>query len=82
MAAGKSLFGEKGAYLPKDRVLIKCLYVDVCYLAEALQCYGYKLDCALYTKTNKGVVTNEDFHKAINELINTTKARHLNVLGD
>jgi hypothetical protein len=66
--------------LPKDRVIIKCLYVDVCYLAEALQCYGYKLDCVLYTKTNKGTVTKEDFHKAINELINTTKVKHVHLL--
>ena len=66
--------------MPRDRVIIKCLYVDVCYLAEALQCYGYKLDCALYTKTNKGSVTEADFHKAINELINTTKVKHLHVL--
>ncbi len=66
--------------MPKDHVAIKCLYVDVCYLAEALQCYGYKLDCALYTKTNKGTVTEEDFHKAINELINTTKAKRLHAL--
>ena len=60
--------------------MMKCLYVDVCYLAEALQCYGYKLDCALYTKTNTGSVTEADFHKAINELINTTKVKHLHVL--
>lgn len=66
--------------MSKDRVIIKCLYVDVCYLAEALQCYGYKLECALYTKTNKGSVTEQDFHQAINELINTTKAKNLHVL--
>jgi meiotically up-regulated gene 157 (Mug157) protein len=60
---------------------MKCLYVDVCYLAESLQCYGYKLDCVLYTKTNKGAVTQEDFHKAINELIDTTKTKNLRVLG-
>lgn len=65
--------------MPDDRAIVKCLYVDVCYIAEALQCYGYKRDCALYTKTNKGTVTEEDFHKAINELINITKAKHLHV---
>lgn len=67
--------------MPKDHVMTKCLYVDVCYLAEALQCYGYKLDCALYTKTNKGTVTESDFHKAINELIDTTKAKHLKIIN-
>ena len=62
--------------MPRERVITKCQYVDVCYLAESLQCYGYKLDCVLYTKSNGGSVTAEDFHKAINELIYTTKARH------
>ena len=63
--------------MPRDHTATKCLYVDVCYLAEALQCYGYRLDCVLYTKSNLGVVTEEDFHKAINELIDATKAKHL-----
>lgn len=55
--------------MPRERIIIKCTYVDVCYLAESLQCYGYKLDCILYTKSNGGQVTPEDFHRAINELI-------------
>ncbi len=67
--------------MPRDRLVTKCQYVDVCYLAEALQCYGYKLDCVLYTKSNDGKVTEEDFHSAINRLIDKTKAKHLHFQG-
>ena len=55
--------------------IIKCQYTDVCYLAESLQCYGYKMDCILYTKTNGGAVTEDDFHRAVNELIDKSKVR-------
>lgn len=59
----------------EHRTITKCQYTDVCYLAESLQCYGYKLDCVLYTKTNGGAVTEDDFHKAVNELIDKSKVQ-------
>lgn len=59
----------------EKRTIIKCQYTDVCYLAESLQCYGYKMDCILYTKTNGGAVTEDDFHRAVNELIDKSKVR-------
>lgn len=58
----------------ETKPITKCRYTDVCYLAEALQCYGYKLDCILYTKSNGGPVTEEEFHNAINQLIDKAKA--------
>ncbi len=58
----------------ETRATTKCKYTDVCYLAEALQCYGYKLDCILYTETNGVPVTEEEFHAAINQLIDKAKA--------
>ncbi len=52
---------------------IKCFYTDVCYLAEALKCYGYKTDCVLYTPMTDHSATIEEFHRAINELISRTQ---------
>lgn len=68
------------AAMRENRTITKCKYTDVCYLAEALQCYGYKLDCILYTKSNGKPVTPEEFHTAINELIDKTKAEDLHKL--
>ena len=52
---------------------VKCFYTDVCYLAEALKCYGYKTDCVLYTPIGDHSATIEEFHNAINELIAKTQ---------
>jgi len=48
---------------------VKCFYTDVCYLAEALKCYGYKTDCILYTPIADHSATIDEFHTAINDLI-------------
>lgn len=59
----------------RDRQTItKCLYTDVCYLSESLQCYGYQIECALYKANDGSAVTLDDFHKAVNALIEVTKS--------
>jgi hypothetical protein len=58
------------------REKIRCKYIDVCYMADGLQCYGYKSDCVLYRKSNNETVTTADFHRAFDELIRRTKAKH------
>jgi hypothetical protein len=57
---------------PKSR----CRYVKVCYLAEELKCAGFRLDCALYRKTNNQPVSEQSFHDAMDRLINKIKAKH------
>jgi len=58
---------------------IKCFYTDVCYLAEALKCYGYKTDCILFTPIADHSATIEEFHLAVNKLI--IKAQQSKELG-
>lgn len=62
----------------ENKAITKCQYTEVCYLAELLQCYGYKLDCVLYAKIDGATVTEEDFHKVVNELIEREKT-HISV---
>jgi hypothetical protein len=52
------------------------MYVKDCYLAEDLQCYGYKTDCPLYMKTNGEPCNEARFHAAMDKLIARTKAKH------
>lgn len=56
------------------RTTTKCLFTDVCYLSESLQCYGYQVNCALYKANDGQTATAEDFHKAVNSLIETAKS--------
>ena len=54
----------------------QCSFVNACYLADDLKCYGYKTDCVLYQASN-GEFYNEDrFHEAMNRLIDRTKAKY------
>lgn len=55
------------------RAITKCLYTDVCYLSESLRCYGYQTECVLYKPDDGRVATAEDFHKAMNSLIEIAK---------
>jgi len=55
---------------------VRCGYVKDCYLAEALQCYGYMTDCPLYMKTNDEPCNEARFHAAMDRLIIRTKSKH------
>lgn len=55
----------------------KCSYFDFCYIAEAADCFGYRTDCALFMITNDENVSEAHFHKAMNQLIDKTKLKHL-----
>jgi hypothetical protein len=58
------------------RKVERCAYVKVCYLAEALKCFGYKTDCVLYQKSNGEACDEHRFHEAMDTLINKTKAKY------
>ena len=53
----------------------RCVYQRVCYLAEDLKCFGFKADCVLYLKSNGKEFDKRQFDAAMDELINTTRAR-------
>jgi hypothetical protein len=58
------------------RQATRCGYIKVCYLADALQCFGFKTDCVLYQKTNGEKYSEDRFHEAMDKLIDKTKAKH------
>jgi len=53
----------------------RCAYIRCCYLADALNCYGFKADCALYLRSNRETLSSEDFDRAMNTLIDKVRAR-------
>jgi len=67
-----------------DKYAIKkkqeCTYIKVCYLAEGLNCFGFKMDCPLYQKSNGEYLSMANFHKSVDELIDKTKAKHMGLL--
>ncbi|MCX6834642.1 MAG: hypothetical protein NTW07_05830 [candidate division Zixibacteria bacterium] len=56
--------------------IVRCTYVKNCYLAEALECYGFKTDCPLYLQSNDEPCNDARFHAAMDQLINRTRERH------
>jgi len=54
----------------------RCAYLNACYLAEELRCFGYRTDCVLYQKSNGDQYSEERFHEAMNTLINKTRAKY------
>ena len=58
----------------------RCAFIRCCYLADALNCYGYKVDCALYKKSNDLFLRSKDFDEAMNSLIDTVRAKDQSLL--
>jgi hypothetical protein len=55
---------------------VRCTYLKSCYLAEALECYGFKTDCPLYLRINGEQCNDIRFDSAMDELILRTKRKH------
>ena len=55
---------------------VRCTYLKACYLAEALECYGFKIDCPLFMRANGEVCNDARFHAAMDDLIRRTKRKH------
>lgn len=64
------------APVTQQKKISRCAYVKVCYLTEAMKCFGYKTDCVLFQKSNGDLCSEEEFHTAMDTLINKTKAKY------
>ncbi|RKX23973.1 MAG: hypothetical protein DRP45_09245 [Candidatus Zixiibacteriota bacterium] len=53
-----------------------CAYLSECYLAEELNCFGFKSDCPLYQRSNGDVSGGPRFDAAMDKLIRKTKEKH------
>jgi hypothetical protein len=58
------------------KMAVRCAYLKSCYLAEALECYGFRTDCPLYMKTNDEPCNEARFHAAMDRLIIKTREKH------
>ncbi len=56
--------------------VVRCAYIKSCYLAEELQCFGYKTDCPLYQKSNGEYYSKASFDAAMDQLILRTRQKH------
>ena len=54
----------------------RCGYLFSCYLAEDLECFGYKVDCVLYRQSNGQYYGEKDFNDTMDKLINKTRLKH------
>jgi len=68
-----------GSSTAPRRALERCAYIRCCYLADALNCFGYKADCHLYQKSNGIELKPHDFDAAMDELIDKVRARTQNL---
>ena len=55
---------------------VRCTYLKDCYLAGALECYGFKTDCPLYMRANDERCNEARFNAAMDELILRTRQKH------
>ena len=55
---------------------VRCIYLKDCYLASALECFGFKTDCPLYMRTNDEPCNEERFDAAMDKLILRTRQKH------
>ena len=55
---------------------VRCTYLKHCYLADALECYGFKTDCPLYMRANDEPCNKARFDAAMDKLILQTRRKH------
>ncbi len=55
---------------------VRCTYLRNCYLAEELECYGFKVDCPLYMRDNDEPCNEARFDAAMDALIHRTRQKH------
>jgi len=55
---------------------VRCTYLKNCYLASALECYGFKADCPLYMRVNDEPCNEARFNAAMDDLILRTRRKH------
>ena len=60
----------------KKKKVARCAYIKACFMAEELNCFGYKTDCPLYQKSNGMELSEERFNEALDQLINKTYAKY------
>ena len=61
----------------KGKPAKRCGYFNYCYISEAQDCFGYKLDCPLYMVSNDKEILESRFHRAMDELIKQKKKKQL-----
>ena len=55
---------------------VRCTYLKDCYLADALECFGFKTDCPLYMRANDEPCNEASFDAAMDNLILRTRQKH------
>jgi hypothetical protein len=60
----------------KGKKVERCVYIEACYLAEELRCFGYKTDCPLYQESTGELYNQARFDEAMDKLINKTIAKY------